>query len=392
MAGIALNELFSGGSDTDSVKNVRERLLGKVRASMGRVFEDLVLVSLGDPTNNGTFIFKKGMIEEYRYGNLSAGEKAAFDLLLDFILKTEFLTDTIFCLDEPETHMHSALQGKLLKELFFILPEKSQLWIATHSVGMVREAFRLYGENSENVAFLDFGEHDYDESVVIYPANVNRTLWKKLFAVVLEDLANMLTPSKIYICEGSKRGSGGKNVEFDATIYRIIFNEGYPDMSFISGGGTLEIENYISVLTNAFDQLFQGVEIWRIYDRDDRSSGEIDQVESSMGVVLRKRDLENYLWDDEIIGKLCIENGKSELLQQIIEQKLQLMRESVERGNPSDDVKSIGGPLYVFVKKALNIVGQGNTKEEFCKSVLAPLVTPETTIYKDLRSTIFRTK
>ena len=50
---------------------------------------------------NGTFLFSKGATKTYAYKNLSGGEKAAFDLILDFTLKREVFNDTVFAVDEP---------------------------------------------------------------------------------------------------------------------------------------------------------------------------------------------------------------------------------------------------------------------------------------------------
>ena len=99
------------------------------------MFDDLQLTSLGDPLIDGSFYFTKGNSENFHYKNLSAGEKSAFDLILDLIIKSTYFSDSIFCIDEPEDHMHTVLQGKLLHELYNLIPEKSQLWIATHSIG-----------------------------------------------------------------------------------------------------------------------------------------------------------------------------------------------------------------------------------------------------------------
>src|SRR5690606_34407617 len=121
-------------------QEIRDRLIGQIRESMIALFGDLVLTGTGNPTNGGTFRFDKGAISDFHFKNLSGGEKAAFDLLLDFIVKKETFDNTVFCIDEPELHMHTKLQGKLLEQLFGLLPEDCQLWISTHSIGMARKA------------------------------------------------------------------------------------------------------------------------------------------------------------------------------------------------------------------------------------------------------------
>ena len=91
----------------------------------------------------GSFTFSKGDIKNFLYENLSGGEKAAFDLLLDVIANREVYDDSLYCIDEPEAHLNTRLQGKVLGELYRLIPNHSQLWIATHSIGMVRKAEEL---------------------------------------------------------------------------------------------------------------------------------------------------------------------------------------------------------------------------------------------------------
>ena len=88
MAGV-----YDGGNDTKTVAALREELIGKVRSSMKAVFGDLVLNNISDPLGSGAFFFEKGAAKAYHYKNLSGGEKAAFDLLLDLHIKKKFFSD-----------------------------------------------------------------------------------------------------------------------------------------------------------------------------------------------------------------------------------------------------------------------------------------------------------
>jgi len=54
------------------------------------------------PLGNGTFEFSKGGVQRYPYKLLSGGEKAVFDLLLDFAVKRQTFNDTVYCVDEPD--------------------------------------------------------------------------------------------------------------------------------------------------------------------------------------------------------------------------------------------------------------------------------------------------
>jgi len=124
--------VFDNENATKTVATLRDELLGKIKAALKRVFEDLELSSVGDPLQNGTFYFTKGTTKDFSYCNLSAGEKSAFDLILDMVVQSKYYPDAIYCIDEPETHMHTKLQGKVLRELYLLIPGQSQLLLSTH--------------------------------------------------------------------------------------------------------------------------------------------------------------------------------------------------------------------------------------------------------------------
>lgn len=109
--------VYDKQKDDMRVSELREELIGKIRKSMENLFGELVLTDVGDPLLNGTFYFDKGVANGFLYKNLSGGEKAAFDILLDIIIKEEYYKDTIYCIDEPEAHMHTKLQSEFLGEI-----------------------------------------------------------------------------------------------------------------------------------------------------------------------------------------------------------------------------------------------------------------------------------
>ena len=112
-------------------EDIREGVIGQVRDALQSMFLDLQLHSLEDSEGKGTFYFEKGDAKRYNYVNLSGGEKAAFDLLLDFIVRKEYYSNAAMCIDEPEVHMGLSAQSKLLEVLYELIPEKSQLWLGT---------------------------------------------------------------------------------------------------------------------------------------------------------------------------------------------------------------------------------------------------------------------
>jgi predicted ATPase len=385
-----LEKLFAGKYDGLNGRDIRDQLISQIRESMLRIFADLVLTSPGNPLEDGTFFFTKGTSQDFRYKNLSGGEKAAFDLLLDFVMKKLTFNDTVFCIDEPEIHMNSRLQSKLLDELFKLLPDNCQLWIATHSIGMMRRARDLHEANPGEVVFLDFDEKDFDKPQTLEPHPVNRAFWERTLKVALDDLAELIAPQRVVICEGHPVGTGKpKNAEFDARCYRTIFAEEFPDTQFLSAGSSNDVETDRLALIEAIKALAKGVEIIRVVDRDDKSTIEIEELATQKVRVLSRRHLESYLFDDEILSLLGTKFGKPEQKSALLEAKQAAISNSVTRGNSQDDVKSAKGDIYNAAKQLLNLRGAGNTADAFCRDTLAPLVTPSTQVYAELKKDIF---
>lgn len=383
--------LYSGQHDTDTVAQLRERFIGRVRTSMGRVFDDLALSGLGDPLANGTFYFEKGTSKDFHYKNLSGGEKAAFDLILDIIIKSTEYDDTVYAIDEPEAHMHTRLQSRLLEELLTLMPGRSQLWIATHSIGMMRKAKELKVTKPQEVAFLDFGAVDLDTTVVLDPTEADREFWTRNLHVALDDLAALVAPSRIVLCEGELTNSpASPRSEFDAKCFRTIFAHEFPDTDFVSAGNSSDVGSDRLHLACQFRHLFPSMDVVRVVDRDDKSSAETGDLARQGVRVLSRRQLESYLLDDEIIAKLCTTARKPELASAALLAKNVAIERSVnDRKNAPDDVKSAAGEIYVALKSLLALSACGNDTEAFLRDTMAPLVTPDTKAYSDLKRDIF---
>jgi predicted ATPase len=383
-------DIYRVGDENKTIGSVRERIIGKAKAAIANVFEGLSLNGPGDPMNDGTFLFQKGNAVDFRYKNLSGGEKAAFDLLLDFIIKSEVYNDTVYCIDEPELHMHSRLQGRLLQELYSRLPDRSQLWISTHSVGMLHQAKKLFDLDNNSVAFIDFHEQNFDEKVVLSPSKPNREFWRRIFGVAIDELADLLAPNTIVFCEGRLGADrGNRPFGFDPRAYRQIFGGTKSDVEFCALGGDKDVSTVATLITSSLSHVLPAVKFFNLLDRDDRSNQEIELAEKSGNRILSLRDLENYLWDDEILRKLCENAGKRDKAQEILDKKNSLIGGLEKMGRPTDDIKYISGDLYNFVKTTLSLNKCGNNAREFAISTLAPLVTSDTNIYKKLDADIF---
>lgn len=372
-------------------EEVTEAVIGEIRTAMRTVFDDLILDGPTNPMTGGTFRFTKGTTSGFHYKNLSGGEKAAFDLLVDFIIKKRAFDDTIFCIDEPELHMHTRLQANLLRQLYALVPEKCQLWISTHSIGMARMASELEATSPGSVAFLDFHDFDFDAPVRITPSKPDRRYWKRMFSTALDDLAELVTPKNVVLCEGKQLGAKGRKPSFDVSVYRVIFRFESADLEFLPAGGHSEVESSSSKLTALMTAIAPGIRIWAVFDRDDRSQVEIENLQATGIHVLSRRDLESYLWDDEIIRELCNNLNVPERAAEIIEAKKRFLAESAKRGNSDDDIKAIAPTLYTYTRDLLRAdlhKGFGNDSEAFAIATLAPLFKPTLDAYKELKSVV----
>jgi len=386
----SIAKVFSGDSDAETGKQIREALIGEIRESMIRVFGDLILTGPGDPLKNGAFYFEKGTTKDFHFKNLSGGEKSAFDLILDIITKRIDFCDTVYCIDEPDTHLHTRLQAKILEELYNLIPDNCQLVISTHSIGMIRKAVDMQKNFPDKVCFFDFHDKNPDERLEFSPVKVTRELWKQTLSIALDDLSELVSPKRIVLCEGRPANLMGKNNEFDAQILRKIFNEYYSDTDFISVGNEKDVRAEKMELITALRSINTGIKFVKIIDRDDRSAEEIEELLKTEGVrVLNKRDIESFLLDDEIIAKLCLSVNQEDATEDCLKIKYDAIAESIARGNPNDDIKSAGGKIYTELKKRLSLTQCGNSTDTFFRYTIAPLVTRETKSYNELESDIF---
>ncbi len=384
LVSLVLGSVFDRSNDERSVVDLREEHIGSIRKVMEAVFGDLVLESPGDPLEDGTFFFEKGSASRFHYKNLSAGEKAAFDLILDFHIRAETYNDTVFCIDEPELHLGPRVQALLLSCLFEELPSNCQLWIATHSLGMMRQAVELHRQNPEQVIFLDTADVRFDEPTVLRPTTPDRGFWRRVLSVALDDLAGLMAPRQVILCEGSNPATG-----FDADIYRTVFAAEYPDVEFLSVGNSEAVKNDHQSVGDAIGVIAPGTQISRLIDRDEHSDEEIALLHQRGVCVLSRRNIECYLLADDILQRLCDLAEQPEKAIAAIQCRDQAVQDvASRRGSSPDDFKSARGAIQVFAQKELGLRQSGSDADQFLRGTVAPLLLGTDT-YRTLRTDIF---
>ena len=382
-------DIFDGQNEATTIGQFRKKILGDIRKALLGLFPDLELDSLENPQNGGTFRFTKGTSHGFPFKNLSGGEKAAFDLILDLVVARRGYDDTVFCIDEPESHMNARLQAQLLSILYELIPENCQLMLATHSIGMMRRARDIEAENPGSVVFLDFGDRDFDQPQVIEPIFPDRAFWNRAYKVALDDLASLVAPSRVVICEGHpKTNSPVSNHSHDARCYEAIFKSEFSETRFVSMGNDREIVGDKRGLGETLRLLVGGLEVVHLIDRDDRSKEEIEEANRQGVRVLSRRNLESYLFDDEVLQALTSRH-RPDKWDELLAEKTRI-QDKID--GPRDNLKPVSGEIYNACKKILGLTECGNDAKAFMRDTLAPLVKPDMAIYKELRHNIFDTQ
>ena len=366
-----------------TIGDYRRKSLGDLQDAMRSLFseEGLSLQDFGG-LHAGTFRFSKGSVTDFHYKNLSGGEKAVFDILLDVFLKRDDAKEAVFCIDEPELHVATGLQGPLIASVLALLREESQLWIATHSIGIVREAYRMQRDRPGEVVFLDFSDKDFDSLVTMTPSTPNRVFWENMYRVALDDLSSLVAPHRVVICEGSKH----KNVNaFDARCYKSLFASETPETLFISQGGSGEViqcEHLVTILKS----IAPGIDVQKLIDRDDMTDEErARKIEQGIR-VLRRRELEEYLYDHEVLRTFLETNGCAESAVETVVSR----SESLLSGQPGPkNIKDVSRDLFETIRRVSGLANLGNSREEFALYCLVPALRNTRVAYRELREDVF---
>ena len=378
LLGVSYIEFFKGSKTGQQVRN---DLIGKINDILSSIL-DVQISNLGNPLEGqGQLYFTKGNTIDFPYANLSSGEKEVIDLIIDLVVKSKEYTETVYCIDEPELHLSTSIQRKLLVEINKLIPYNCQLWVATHSIGFIRA---LQNELKDDSQILDFSEKDYfTGNCEIQPMVPNRRNWMRIFETALDDLTDLVSPRRIIYCEGqAKPGPNRIEKGLDAQIYENLFSADFPDTVFVSSGGNTELDQRRDIAIEILGKVFKGIEIWVLKDRDMASGKLVDESDRQIYLannpdhhrVLKRFELENYLFDKEILLKYCESEGLT-----FNEEAYDNYVTEIDNQNVKDKV--------MCIKNFCGIKTNVGTKE--FKLNLSKHITKETGVYKELQECIF---
>lgn len=295
----------------------KTKIIGDLNSSLQNCL-DLEIVSIGSiESNEGTLYFlKKDHPTKFEFNVLSSGEKEVVDILLDLYLRQEEYNDTIFLLDEPELHINTAIQRKLLIEINKLIGTDCQIWLSTHSIGFLRA---LQEDLKDECDIILFEKDVKWASTTQELKPIKKTLkkWMEIFETALDDLTGLISPKRIIYCEGKDNpGSNGLEKGFDAKVFNNIFSDKYHDTLFISSGGNTELDQRSEIALAIITKVFSKIEILVFKDRD-VSSGKMNtekdrqlylQNNPKNHRIMRRWEIENYLYDKEVLKSYCTKN------------------------------------------------------------------------------------
>lgn len=364
----------------------KAKIIGDLNSSIKKCL-DLEIYSIGDiESSQGTLYFKKtDHPNEFEFNVLSSGEKEVIDILLDLYLRQEEYSDSIFLLDEPELHINTSIQKNLLIEIDKLIGENCQIWITTHSIGFLRT---LQEEMKDKCQIIQF-KSDFklaSESYILTPMPTSKSNWRNIFAIALDDLANLVSPKQIIYCEGRDQpGKGGQERGLDAQVFNKIFSEHYHDTLFVSSGGNTELDQRSDIAIAILSKVFSGLEILVLKDRDMASGKYVTENDRQLYLqnnsknhrVLKRWEIENYLYDKEVLISYCANNQL-----EFNEKDYDLFVNDIINQNLKDETGRIKN--ICSIKTSIN-------PEKF-KLTLSEYITEEMKIYKELVDCIFNDK
>ena len=156
------------------------------------------------------------------------------------------------------------------------------------------------------------------KSYTLTPMRATAIAWRELFAIALDDLATLVSPKTIIYCEGRDMpGRGGAERGMDAQALNAIFAASHPEALFISSGGNTELDQRSAIAIAILSKVFPSVEILVFKDRDMASGKAADEKDRQVYLsnnprnhrVMKRFELENYLYDKEVLKAYCIGKG-----------------------------------------------------------------------------------
>ena len=124
----------------------------------------------------------------------------------------------------------------------------------------------------------------------------------------------------------------------------------------------------------------------KLIDRDDMTEGERAHKITQGMRVLRRREIEEYLYDPEVLRTFLETAGCGDT---VVEEVLR-ERESLVNGHAGpNNVKDVSRELFEKIRNATGLPNLGNNRGEFALQFLVPALSRTPSVYEELREDVF---
>ena len=220
-----------------------------------------------------------------------SGIREALRLILDY----EFVHPNVLLVEEPEVHLHPALEIAMMEYLRKI-SSRCQIFLTTHSTNFLdiadlRNVYLVKRDTSTYVQHLDVEEAE---------EAIPQELGIRLSSLFMYDrLVFVEGPSDEQILRA-----------FASTLGINLSRTG---VGFVTTGGARNFTHYANAATLSFLSK-RRVKLYFILDRDERDLPEIDKLRGQLGDlgelrVLGRRELENYLLNAAALSRYIADKG-----------------------------------------------------------------------------------
>lgn len=214
-----------------------------------------------------------------------AGIREALRLILDY----ELNRPNILLVEEPEIHLHPALETSMMRYLKAI-GKDCQIFITTHSTNFLdtaemRNVYLASRDNSTTIQLINVEEAEQ---------SIPRELGIRLSSLFMFD--------RLVFVEGP---TDEDVIREWASILSI--NLAQASVGFVPMGGVRNFAHFATEATINFLSK-RRVSVFFMLDRDEREEAEVKRLSAQLGhkaklIVLKKRELENYLLSPMAIAK-----------------------------------------------------------------------------------------
>jgi putative ATP-dependent endonuclease of OLD family len=209
---------------------------------------------------------------------------------LRLILDNEFEHPSLLLIEEPEVHLHPALEASMMRYLQSI-SSVCQVFLTTHSTNFLDTAeltnvYLITKSDSTKAELLDI-----DAAETVLP----RELGLRMSSLFMYD--------RLVFVEGR---TDEAIIREWASLLRINLSQS--NVGFVPMGGARNFSHYAASATLAFLSK-RNVKSWILLDRDERDAPEIDRLKGIAGKfatvnVLEHREIENLLLQPRVILEL----------------------------------------------------------------------------------------